>query len=63
MDDVASGNVEPNPYMRGNAHSACAFCPYGAVCHKAQVLNKRNYKAMSAKEFWSYLQQEVNERG
>ena len=63
VDDIATGNVEPNPYTRGASHNACTFCPYGAVCHKASVENRRNFKAMSAELFWQYVQQEVGERG
>ena len=63
VDEIASGNIEPNPYTRGTSHNACAFCPYGAVCHNATVENRRNYKAMSANTFWQYVQQEVNELG
>lgn len=63
VDDIASGNVEPNPYTRGTSHNACAFCPYGAVCHKENILNRRNYKAMSANEFWNYVGQEVKRHG
>ena len=63
VDDVASGKVEPNPYTRGSKHNACAFCPYGAVCHMTTVENRRNYRAISADEFWGSVQQEVNDRG
>jgi len=63
VDDIASGNVEPNPYTRGTSHNACTFCPYGAVCHKAQVEGRRNYKAMSAQRFWEELDKEVDRHG
>ena len=63
VDDVASGNVDPNPYTRGASHNACSFCPYGAVCHKTTVEGRRNYKAMTADKFWEYVQQEVGDRG
>lgn len=63
VDDVATGKIEPNPYTRGSKHNACSFCPYGAVCHMAMVENRRNYRAISADEFWNYVQQEVNNRG
>ena len=63
VDDVASGKVEPNPYTRGSKHNACAFCPYGAVCHMTTVENRRNYRAISADEFWDSVEQEVNDRG
>ena len=62
VEDIASGNVEPNPYTRGTAHNACAFCPYGAVCHKAQVSGRRNYKAMKADRFWMEVSRKEAER-
>lgn len=63
VDDIQSGNIEPNPYTRGSSHNACTFCPYGAVCHSASVENRRNYKAMSAQQFWECVQQEVTQDG
>ncbi len=58
VDDIASGNVEPNPYTRGSAHNACAYCPYGSVCHERDVGDRRNYKAMTAQRFWEELEKE-----
>lgn len=63
VSDIASGNVTANPYMRGTSHSACAFCPYGAICHKGKVENRRNYKAMDAKHFWEEVDKEVKQHG
>lgn len=63
VDDVASGNIEPNPYTRGSSHDACAFCPYGSVCHKVSVEGRRNYKIMSAPSFWEYVEKEVGNGG
>ncbi len=63
VDDIASGNVEPNPYTRGASHSACAFCPYGAICHEAQVEGRRNYKTMTAQRFWDEIGKEVSPHG
>jgi len=63
VDSIASGDVTPNPYTRGSSHDACAFCPYGAVCHKNSVEGRRNYKAMTAREFWEYVEKEVQRRG
>ena len=57
VDDIASGNVEANPYTRGTSHSACAFCPFGAVCHKAEVAGRRNREAVSAEEFWAEIEE------
>jgi ATP-dependent helicase/nuclease subunit B len=63
VDDIASGNVTANPYTRGTSHDACSFCPYSAVCHKETLATRRNYKAMSAQEFWDGIDREVNRRG
>ena len=58
VEDIASGNVTPNPYQRGTSHNACTFCPYGSVCHKDTVEGRRNYKTMDAKKFWEEIEKE-----
>jgi len=63
VDAIASGDVTPNPYTRGASHDACAFCPYGTVCHKNYVADRRNYRAVSAQEFWEDISKEVKEHG
>ena len=63
VDDISSGNVEPNPYTRGTSHDACAFCPYGAVCHEKYVEGRRNYKAMTAQRFWDEIGKEMQNHG
>ncbi len=63
VDEIASGSVAPNPYMRGSSHSACAFCPYGAVCHKEEVAERRNYKTMTARLFWDEIGKEMESNG
>ena len=63
VDDIASGCVEANPYTRGGRHNACAFCPYGAICHQATVENRRDYAAMSAQKFWEEIDKEMSNRG
>ena len=63
VEDIASGNVEPNPYTRGSAHDACRFCPYGAVCHSANVPGRRNYKAMKPQQFWEEVEKEMEKHG
>ena len=60
VDEIASGRVDPNPYTRGSSHDACAFCPYGAVCHQSQVEGRRNYQAMTAQRFWEEVGKEMN---
>ena len=63
VDDIASGNVEPNPYTRGTTHDACAYCPYSSVCHSESVEGRRNYKTMDAQRFWDEISKEVNPSG
>ena len=63
VDDIASGNVTPNPYTRGTSHNACAFCPYGPICHKETVEGRRNYKAMNARKFWDEVEKEMQKNG
>ena len=63
VEDIASGNVSPNPYTRGSSHDACAFCPYGAVCHKKQVEGRRNYQAMKPQRFWEEIGKEMEKHG
>ena len=63
VDDIASGNVQPNPYTRGQAHDACSFCPYDAVCHKQSVAGRRNFEKVSAQRFWEDVEKEVNRHG
>ena len=58
VEDIASGNVTPNPYTRGTSHNACTFCPYGPVCHKETVEGRRNYKKMEAQRFWDEIGKE-----
>ena len=63
VEDIASGNVQPNPYTRGSSHSACAYCPYGPVCHKEEVEGRRNYKTMTRERFWDEIGKEVGTDG
>jgi len=63
VDDITSGCVEPNPYTRGGRHNACAYCPYGGICHAATVEGRRDYAAMSAQRFWEEIEREMSRRG
>ncbi len=63
VEDIASGTVEPNPYTRGSSHNACAFCPYGSVCHEKTVDGRRNYRAMTAQRFWEEIRKEMTGHG
>lgn len=58
VNEIASGNVEPNPYTRGKDYSACRFCPYKTICHYVSVPGRRNYAAMNADRFWQEIGKE-----
>ena len=58
MDEIAGGRGDPNPYSRGSSHSACAFCPYGAVCARDKESGRRNYMTMTAQRFWEEIGRE-----
>ena len=60
VEDIVSGNVDPNPYTRGTSHNACEYCPYSMICHKNTVSGRRNYKAMNAQRFWEEIGEEMN---
>ncbi len=63
VEDIASGNVEANPYTRGSSHNACNYCPYDSICHKATVEGRRNYQAMKAERFWDEIRKEMDRHG
>lgn len=62
-DEISSGNITANPYTRGTTHNACTFCPYGSICHPETVEGRRNYKAMSAQQFWEEIGKEATDHG
>lgn len=63
IDQIASGEVTPNPYTRGSSYSACSFCPYRDICHYATVQDRRNYKTMTAQRFWEEIGKELKDNG
>lgn len=63
IDEIASGNIEPNPYSRGSSSNPCTYCPYGAICHLETVEGRRNFKAITANQFWEYVEKEVTAHG
>lgn len=63
VDEIASGNVSPNPYLRGNGYGICSYCPYDQICHRINVTECRNYKAVPAQKFWQDIEGEVKGDG
>lgn len=63
VDDIASGNVEANPYCRGSSKNVCNYCPYGAICHPESVPGRRKYMKMTAQRFWEEVGKEMQKDG
>ena len=63
VEQLAAGSVEANPYTRGTSHNACAYCPYGSICHENEVEGRRNYKVMTAQRFWEEVGKEMQNHG
>lgn len=63
VDEIASGNIEPNPYTRGSSHNACRYCPYSSICNPESVEGRRNYKAMTSGKFWEEVEKGVKDHG
>ncbi len=63
VDQIASGKITPNPYSRGSSYNACSYCPYGSICHKSEVKDRRNFKTVTAQRFWEEVEKEVGHNG
>ena len=63
VEDISSGEVEPNPYTRGAEHDPCRYCDYTAVCHPETVTQRRNFKKMDAQWFWDAIEKELDSHG
>lgn len=63
-DEIGSGNVHPNPIIRGADNSACTYCEYSSVCQKDFLQHEmRIIKKISNKQFFEQLEQEGKEHG
>jgi ATP-dependent helicase/DNAse subunit B len=63
VEEIASGDITPNPYTRGSSHDACTYCPYGSICPESRDEGRRNYKTMTSQRFWEDVEREVNRHG
>lgn len=61
-DEIAGGNLRPNPYFQGSEQGACRFCQFAPVCHLDSCdAEKRYFSAKKETEFWKIL--EENDHG
>lgn len=63
VGQIASGRVDANPYTRGTAHNACAYCPYGTICREEKETGRRDRKKVEDPQFWKTIQEEENPHG
>ena len=63
VDEIAAGQIAPNPYTRGKDFGVCTYCPYGGICNKSQLEDRREYKSTKAQQFWEDVEREVTSRG
>jgi len=55
-DEIASGDVCPDPIIRGQM-SSCSYCDYQTVCHKdLDTQNRRVMAETTAARFWEELE-------
>lgn len=61
--ELAVGNIDADPYWRGEDKNACRWCDYAAACHFEPACGDklRRQRALSAKEFWSSLEKSGGE--
>jgi len=63
-DAICAGEVSPNPIVRGPDQSACAWCDYAQVCHRASgAAEERPIASVSRTEFWESLEREAEKHG
>ncbi len=61
-NQIAGGEVAPNPYFRGD-HDACRYCEFAPACHLDLWGEPRIYEKIGNTEFWEQIQKEVEDCG
>lgn len=58
--ELASGNIDADPYWRSPDANACRWCEYADACHFEECFGDKKVwqKPVKAKEFWEKLEQE-----
>lgn len=58
-DEMAGGEVGPNPIVRGSEKTACTYCDYAEVCHLASgEIPARLMRKTDRENFWNLLREE-----
>ena len=60
--EIARGNIDADPYVRGPQDSACTYCAFASACYFDESRDKRRqmHKTDSG-EFWAMLEKENGE--
>ena len=63
-DGILSGEVAPDPLVRGPMQSACQYCDYRTVCHQDLCTQARRYlAAVKPEQFWDEVERRVRNGG
>jgi ATP-dependent helicase/nuclease subunit B len=63
-EEIASGELTPNPYRRDAAHGACNYCPYAQACHLDTFDGAMRVLASTdSAKFWETAGREVRDHG
>ena len=56
--EIASGNIDADPFWRGPAKNACQYCDYIQVCQFEEGRDRRRWApTLRAAEFWESLEE------
>ena len=53
--ELARGDIDADPYLKGGGHSACDFCDYAQACHfeEGRGSDRRRWLySVKGKAFW-----------
>lgn len=61
-DEIASGQLQPNPYWRDETKNACKYCAYKSICHlNADAVKKKLRKTVKEEQFWKEVEVDRHE--
>ncbi|MCI8524378.1 MAG: hypothetical protein HFF17_00290 [Oscillospiraceae bacterium] len=59
-DDLAAGGVDPDPVRRGPEDTACTYCDFAQVCHRASgEVADRPLRKIDRAGFWRALEEDA----
>ena len=64
--ELASGNIDADPWARSEQDSACTYCEFAPACHFENGCggdHAEYLRATTADQFWAYVDEATGERG